>query len=284
MLCLGRHPSQNPHHFTPDIGQVPRAIVDKLPLVLYIPPPPDQPSKPVTLPPDLHEYPPKPPTSRRRLRFLQFRRRAPSVGDTVKSGTGKDKRDPNRPATWEDNWEKGEYPFVQLDSHRASCAICLLDFQEPRRVGIDAQESDVTNAPAQTQTPGEMTENPSTGEPVAQQEDTASVTGQTALPGDDLSLRLQDAGQGAQPLRLLKCGHVFHVSTILVPVADLMLTTSTIAVLQKTCVDPWLLDVSGRCPVCQRPVREQPDATSMEQEARPARRRWFRSRRRRGPA
>ena len=148
------------------------------------------------------------------MRFLPFRRRAPSVGDTVKSGTGKEKRDPNRPLTWEDNWEKGEYPFVQLDSHRASCAICLLDFQEPRRVGVGAQESDATNAPAQTQTPVEMAENQSTGEPVAQQEDTANVTGQMALLGDDLSLRLQDAGQGAQPLRLLKCGHVFHVSTI----------------------------------------------------------------------
>jgi len=262
LLCLGRHPSQNPHHFTPDIGQVPRAVVDKLPLVLYIPPPPDQPSKPVTLPPDLHTYPPKTPTSRRRLRFLPFRRRAAPVGDTVKSGTGKEKRDPNRPLTWEDHWEKGEYPFVQLDSHRASCAICLLDFQEPNRVGDSALESDDTNAPAQTQAPGETTENQSTGEPVAQQEESTNVTGHIALPGDDLSLRLQDAGQGAQPLRLLKCGHVFH----------------------KTCVDPWLLDVSGRCPVCQRPVREQPDATSMEQEARPARRRWFRRSRRRGPA
>ncbi len=33
-----------------------------------------------------------------------------------------------------------------------------------------------------------------------------------ASPSDDLALRLQDAGQGSQPLRLLKCGHVFHVS------------------------------------------------------------------------
>lgn len=24
---------------------------------------------------------------------------------------------------------------------------------------------------------------------------------------------------------------------------------------QKVCVDPWLIDVSGRCPVCQRPVQ-----------------------------
>lgn len=29
---------------------------------------------------------------------------------------------------------------------------------------------------------------------------------------DDDNLRLQDAGEGVQPLRLLSCGHVFHVS------------------------------------------------------------------------
>ena len=33
-------------------------------------------------------------------------------------------------------------------------------------------------------------------------------------PTGDLALRLQDAGQGAQPLRLLKCGHVFHFCSI----------------------------------------------------------------------
>jgi len=266
LLCLGRHPSQNPHHFTPDIGQVPRAIVDKLPLVLYIPPPPDQPSKPVTFPSELHTYPPKSPTSRRRLRFLPFRRRAASSSDTGKGGTGKEKKDSNRPPSWEDNWEKGEYPFVQLDSHRASCAICLLDFEEPKRVGVGAQESDDTRTvPAQTD--GE--EGQATNEPEAEQEPEGDVTEQTAVssspsPNGDLALRLQDAGQGAQPLRLLKCGHVFH----------------------KTCVDPWLLDVSGRCPVCQRPVREQMDATDAEQEhdARPTRRRWFRRSRRRGAA
>jgi hypothetical protein len=64
----------------------------------------------------------------------------------------------------------------------------------------------------------EGAENQATGEPVNQQEGEADVTEQAAalaLPGDDLTLRLQDAGQGAQPLRLLKCGHVFHVSPTL---------------------------------------------------------------------
>jgi hypothetical protein len=215
LLCLGRHPSQNPHHFTPDIGQVPRAVVDKLPLVLYIPPPPDQPSKPVTFPSDLHTYPPKSP--RRRLRFLPFGRRGASPSQIIKSSTGKEKGNPNRPLTWEDHWEKGEYPFVQLDSHRASCAICLLDFEAPRRMGVGAQGSDNTNG-VQTQTPREEAENHPISEPGAQQEGEADVTEQAAvlvLPGDDLTLRLQDAGQGAQPLRLLKCGHVFHVSPML---------------------------------------------------------------------
>ncbi|KAI9461729.1 hypothetical protein F5148DRAFT_1214795 [Russula earlei] len=261
LLCLGRHPSQNPHQFTPDIGQVPRAVVDKLPLVLYIPPPPDQPPKPVTLPSDLHSYPPKSPTSRRRLRFLPLpsRRRPGSTGDAVKDGAGKEKRDPNRPLTWEDNWEKGDYPFVQLDSHRASCAICLLDFQEPKRVEDDGTQG--LQEAATPKTDGE-TEVAGGGQEVAG--NVAEEAGIPAARTGDLALRLQDAGQGAQPLRLLKCGHVFH----------------------KTCVDPWLLDVSGRCPVCQRPVREQADADAMdtEQDARPARRRWFRRSRRRGPA
>lgn len=85
-------------------------------------------------------------------------------------------------------------------------------------MGIGAQGSDFTNAGAQNQAHSKEAENQATGEPVTQQEGEADVTEQTAalaLPGDDLTLRLQDAGQGAQPLRLLKCGHVFHVSLTL---------------------------------------------------------------------
>jgi len=264
LLCLGRHPSQNPHHFTPDIGQVPRAIVDKLPLVIYIPPPPNQPSKPVTLPSDLHTYPPKSPATRRFL-LLPFRRGTTSTGKTVKSGSTKEKGGSKRPSTWEDNWVKGEYPFVQLDSHRASCAICLLDFQEPRRVSSGPAGSDVSKTPVENQaTEASETRQEGEGEregDITEQATTPATPSSPSSPTGDLALRLQDAGQGAQPLRLLKCGHVFH----------------------KTCVDPWLLDVSGRCPVCQRPVRDQTDATGIEQGAQPERRRWFRRSRRRRP-
>ena len=99
-------------------------------------------------------------------------------------------------------------------------------------MGVAAHESD---ALAKTQKHKEAAENQATGDPVAQREGEADVTEQTAalaLPGEDLSLRLQDAGQGPQPLRLLKCGHVFHVSPSL-PVADPVLTTLTTAVYRK---------------------------------------------------
>ena len=328
LLCLGRHPSQNPHHFTPDIGQVPRSVVDKLPLVYYIPPPPDQPSKPVTLPSDLHSYPPKPPPDSRR-RFRLFTRRngggggksssssSRGGGGTTKSGAGKGKGkgkgSNKRPLTWEDNWERGAYPFVQLDGHRASCAICLLDFQEPKRVSegalktaeadrpdsSDAQTqggpNDAAAAAAEEEEEAEAdteadNEAGGRGEEVEEVGEVTELTTTTATPplspsGDNShNLRLQDAGQGAQPLRLLKCGHVFHVSLSRLTWERVL---HVLTPEQKTCVDPWLLDVSGRCPVCQRPVRgTEPEETTAGtgQDTRPARRQWFRRNRRRGPA
>ena len=95
---------------------------------------------------------------------------------------------------------------MQLDSHRASCAICLLDFEEPKRVDVVAPEPDA----ARTTAGAEVVEDA----PEAQQEVEGDVTEQVDAPASPTgdALRLQDAGQGAQPLRLLKCGHVFHVS------------------------------------------------------------------------
>lgn len=124
------------------------------------------------------------------------------------AGKGRSKR----PLTWEDNWERGEYPFVQLDAHRASCAICLLDFQEPKRASEGALKTveDKTNSEAQAQNEAVAAENE---EEVGEVEEVTEQTNSPfSLNGDNL--RLQDAGQGAQPLRLLKCGHVFHVSLL----------------------------------------------------------------------
>lgn len=113
---------------------------------------------------------------------------------------------------------KGEYPFVQLDSHRASCAICLLDFEEPSRVSSGPVGSDVPKIPVESQAT-EVPETRQEGEgeregDITEQAATLPTPVSPTLTGD-LALRLQDAGEGAQPLRLLKCGHVFHVSSSL---------------------------------------------------------------------
>lgn len=125
----------------------------------------------------------------------------------------------NAPETWEDNWEQCEYPFVRLEGNRAACAICLMDFEEPKRLSaIAEQDPDKESAPVAPPSPRP--------EQVVIPVENITEEERDSLP------RLEDAGEGPQPLRLLACGHVFH----------------------KTCIDPWLTDVSGRCPVCQRRV------------------------------
>ncbi|KAF9237531.1 hypothetical protein BU15DRAFT_48599 [Melanogaster broomeanus] len=224
LLCLGRHPLQNPHYIKPEIGKLPRAIVDRIPLVIYIPPPPDA-STPISLPKPVHSYPPKPPTSLPRKRFAFFRSKSSKqdkAGDTATSGTrmksptAEEKRVLE---TWEDNWEQCEYPFVRLEGNRAACAICLMDFEEPRRLSAVPKQEPMSEGLPIAASPNRAEEVEIPVERITEEE-------RESLP------RLEDAGEGAQPLRLLACGHVFH----------------------KTCIDPWLTDVSGRCPVCQRAV------------------------------
>jgi len=255
LLCLGRHPLQNPHYIKPEIGKLPKSVVDQIPLVLYIPPPPDEPvssngGKPVPIPSPSYSYPPKRKTSaaapKRRFAFMRIRKNKvnnmsglgslneKNAGPSGKRGRGD--VDPEK-ATWEDRWESSEYPFVRLEGNRAVCAICLLDFEEPKRVGgIDEAETkpndhiiasptgDGTSQPA---SPGDKEgDSPDSLQPVQE------VQVEEVTQEERDRLKLDDAGEGAQPLRLLGCGHVFH----------------------QVCVDPWLIDVSGRCPTCQRPV------------------------------
>ncbi|KAJ6625635.1 hypothetical protein B0H10DRAFT_1782845 [Mycena sp. CBHHK59/15] len=223
LMCLGRHPMQNPGIIKPDIEKLPKSVVDRIPLVMYIPPPPDAaPAASITVPQPVYSYPPKvaPPSvqPKRRFKFLHRRRDnkdsvagTPSndVPERISSQKGESQ-------TWEDHWEQSGYPFVVLEGNRAACAVCLMDFEEPKRI---AGHEDSTAVPSSVGSPPSL----SAIQEVPVEATTADAENQ---------LKLEDAGEGAQPLRLLACGHVFH----------------------KTCLDPWLTDVSGRCPVCQRAV------------------------------
>lgn len=190
----------------PEIGKLPKSVVDRIPLVMYIPPPPETTAEekrgfqvPVS-------YPPKPPTtpsvhSRKHFRFLTNIRSFKNKKDKdvpVGSKEKNEESEPERPDTWEGNWEQGDYPLVVLEGNRAACAICLMDFEEPRRrIG--------TTVDGVTKLEGT----------VARENDLApSSTSTVEIEQHDAAeqLRLEDAGDGAQPLRLLSCGHVFHVS------------------------------------------------------------------------
>ncbi|KAF9227241.1 hypothetical protein BS17DRAFT_747582 [Gyrodon lividus] len=225
LLCLGRHPLQNPHYIKPEIGKLPKTLVDRIPLVVYIPPPPDDTSTPISLPKPVHSYPPKPPTSLPRKRFAFFRTKS-SKQDKAADADASNARITSpatagkmEPETWEDSWEQCEHPFVRLEGNRAACAICLMDFEEPRRLSAVPKQEPTNQGSPIASPPNHAGEVEIPVERITEEE-------RDALP------RLKDAGDGPQPLRLLACGHVFH----------------------KTCIDPWLTDVSGRCPVCQRPV------------------------------
>lgn len=232
LLCLGRHPLQNPHYIKPEIDKLPKAIVERIPLVIYIPPPPEDDGKaqPISLPKPVHSYPPKAPASRTpRRRFAFFHRRSTKSeqGAEIRDGKQSVKSEVKDPETWEDNWEQCKYPFVRLEGNRAACAICLMDFEEPKRLSAAAEAS--TTEKSEEQAAVTLTED----NPPRQREEEVEIPVERITEEERGGLpRLEDAGVGPQPLRLLACGHVFH----------------------KTCIDPWLTDVSGRCPVCQRPV------------------------------
>jgi hypothetical protein len=191
-------------HINPDVPKMPRTLVDRIPLVMYIPVPVREEEKaPQTAPePGKHDtvdgiqvehiYPPAPlaspplakikpdastpaPTSTRtRRRFFFFRRKkahpAPPGGNEESKG--------GEEVDLEAGWERNEYPFVKLEANRAACAVCLMDFEPPKRVGEKGKSKDQGKG--------------------ATEEKVEGVGGGT--------------GEAAEPLRLLACGHVFHVS------------------------------------------------------------------------
>ncbi|KAI0775758.1 hypothetical protein BD413DRAFT_611236 [Trametes elegans] len=277
LLCLGRHPLQNPHYIKPDIGKLPKSILEQIPLVLYIPTPPDEPAKDpsgLNVPPAAHAYPPATdpnpsasasaaepgstaPAKRRRFAFFRAKStKKPPRSSSQQDGldkTGRGAKTGKKGAVevdeedvpWDEMWEKSEYPFVRLEGNRAVCAICLTDFEEPRRVrgpGASPEKdknADESESKAVQTGEGKKSEDEGAGSSEGGGAgETEEIQVEEVTEEERDALKLDDAGEGPQPLRLLMCGHAFH----------------------QTCVDPWLTDVSGRCPTCQRPV-ENPAPT-----------------------
>ncbi|KAG8779569.1 hypothetical protein FRC12_024077 [Ceratobasidium sp. 428] len=119
---------------------MPRELVDRIPLTAYIPATtqdetssPSQPKSAVDgTKPGSHQ------ASRVKL-FLFSRKKAGHDPEAV--------------------WQKSKHPFVKLESNQAICAVCRVNFEPPRRVGVQ-----------------------------------------------------NEGGVEAEALRLLACGHAFHVS------------------------------------------------------------------------
>ena len=195
LFCVGRHPLQHPNMINPEIGKLPKTIVDRIPLVIYIPPPPEGVKSALGGIP--HSYPPKTTNSPQpRFKLLRsFRKKevAPLQDATNEKNDGTIDMDGSM--LWEANWELGEYPFVALEGSRAACAICLMDFEEPKRKEVTGEGSSNSRRMEHTSrtTDGVVNSNISSGEE------------------DQEKLKLVDAVDSGQPLRLLPCSHVFHV-------------------------------------------------------------------------
>ncbi|KAE8243718.1 hypothetical protein A4X13_0g6979, partial [Tilletia indica] len=192
------------------------------------------------------------------------------------------------------------HPLHPLPAHRATCPICLCDFEEPpdmepakwealerRRVrearakedGEDGAKaaggkmegreevdeaqrvegvtpplpSSSSSPPPTSSSRSRIFHRVSRNRHTTQSahiclapENPSSPVSQEPTPESD-ALLLTDvdpASEALEPLRLMDCGHVLH----------------------RSCLDEWLTGVSGRCPVCSRPVLKPAEGEEEEGE------------------
>ncbi|KAG6880332.1 hypothetical protein C0992_011081 [Termitomyces sp. T32_za158] len=217
LFCLGRHPLQTHNTIKPEIGKIPKSIVDSIPLVLYLPPPPDnipQQQKVSVTRTDNSSSGTALPEAKKHFQFIK---NLTSFNKLKKERTSetqeeKDIEKTGEPQTWEEHWEQGEHPFVILEENRATCAICLVDFAEPKRIwnNVKTVESKSRASLEPIIRTGEDLNPVARAMPVA----FSGSSTQASNSASGTITRLTDAGEGIQPLRLLACGHVFHVSNM----------------------------------------------------------------------
>jgi hypothetical protein len=92
-----------------------------------------------------------------------------------------------------------------------------MDFEEPKRIAglepagaLSVEESAAPSA-EESETAEESESASSAIQEVPVESDSGAAAGAGAGADAENQLKLEDAGEGAVPLRLLACGHVFHV-------------------------------------------------------------------------
>lgn len=202
-FCIGLRQGFRPQTNNPATSKSPKSAVERIPLVLYIPAPPEEQGE-IAVPAPVHQaYPPgprMPKPQQRRFWSVPFSCNgkdkpgsiADDGGESGKSGGGGSQ-------TWEENWQPAKLPFVRLASNQATCAICLTDFEEPPR----ARGSRLPPPP--------VAGRPSLEEEVGGGDEIRMETGVLVENADGGEVRPREARKRPQPLRLLGCGHVFHV-------------------------------------------------------------------------
>lgn len=120
---------------------------------------------------------------------------------------------------WEDQWEKSALPFVRLEGNRAVCAICLMDFDEPPK---RKAPSSSTSAAATALSSGLKSPSmPGNKDKIKADKHKGGSTSKWEFGRDKSESKgsttpVTTGTEGGQveepePLRLLECGHVFHV-------------------------------------------------------------------------
>ena len=195
-------------------GGLTQAEIDRIPLVIYIPPPPDDGlASPISPSDDSNPTSPTSPRTRRRIRmrFIFFSVRRSSNNDVEQGAAPADAN-----AAWEANWQPTAYRFVRLLDNQARCAICLTDFEAPRRV--DPAPQDPASGETHEMTPARPR--------LAAVSVEYSVPTESPHPKDAAVIQRVESGQddGPQPLRLLSCGHAFHVRAPVLFMVTVLLT------------------------------------------------------------